>query len=445
MKKRIFLLVLAVALILSLLVGCDAVGGKAYNVTFILGDGREPVSAEVEEGVALWEPQPISDELVFAGWFYDAEFTRPHLKTGVTADTTLYARFIESGVNTVTFVYGGDRPDATVIADGTVPEPMAPTREGFVFLGWTTPSGDPYDFEAPLTAPHTVIVAKWREASAGVVLTVYPENGSDPYTVSYAYGAVPTKPDTPNNGDLDFIGWYTDADCLDLFDFDAALTADAQAYARWSVDYTALANRVSAELLPAAVRVETSRNSYTNLVSRSLGSGIIYAERDGYYYLLTNAHVVEAQSGFNAPTYKVFDSYDNEYAAQCLAISEEYDLAVLRFAKGEKALSCVSFASADPEVGEILVSVGNPGKLHNSVTYGKVTKYANVNLVEVSVGWHDAPIADGSSGGGVFNTDMELVGINFAAATYGDGSFHAAAFIQRSLVAVFLTENNLVF
>ena len=126
-----------------------------------------------------------------------------------------------------------------------------------------------------------------------------------------------------------------------------------------------------------------------------------------------------------------------------------YDLAVLRFRAGSKELGVASFASGDPAVGETLISIGNPGDVTNSVTYGKLTKYAAVNMsgsqIEAEIGYHTCPIYSGSSGGAVFNTELKLVGINFAAGTDADGRFVVAGFIQRSLVVRFLTESNLVF
>ena len=182
-------------------------------------------------------------------------------------------------------------------------------------------------------------------------------------------------------------------------------------------------------------------------MSVSLGSGVIYAKKGGYYYLLTNAHVVSRTAGYTAVTYKVTDAYGNEYTAYLAGASNEVDLAVLRFAAGDEQLAISSLASSDPEVGSLLVAVGNPSGLTNCATYGRVTKYAAVDIPGVNsgytVGWHDAPIENGSSGGAVYNSEGLIVGINFAAATDSSGAFAQGAFIQRSLVAEFLTEYNL--
>lgn len=350
---------------------------------------------------------------------------------------------------TVTFVYNNGEPDLTVVTDGAPTEPEQPQRVGYKFVGWT--AGDSaaaplYDFRAPLADQHTTLTAVWREMS-GVALTVHPENGSNAVTVFYKYGEIPRVPTQPTNGASAFLGWYSDAEYTRPFDFSAPITADADIYAAWRLDVTDLGNKVALEILPTTVKIHTTRQSSTTL-SVSLGSGVIYARSGAYYYVLTNAHVAAPQAGYGATTYKITDAYGGEHTAYRVASSDETDLAVLRFAASDRLLPTAAIAQTDPEVGSLLIAVGNPGSLTNCATYGSVTKYAPVDIPGVNtgytVGWHDAPIDNGSSGGAVFSADGKIVGINFAAATDSAGNFAAAAFVQRSLVVEFLTTYNLV-
>ena len=128
-------------------------------------------------------------------------------------------------------------------------------------------------------------------------------------------------------------------------------------------------------------------------------------------------------------------------------MSKEYDLAVLRIAKGDKALSVAPFALKDPVVGDFVISVGSPGGLNNAVTYGEVKSYGKFNvdgaLVSFEVGTHDAYIASGSSGGAVFNGSLEIIGISFAASADASGEFLVGAFVQISRVIEFLIINNM--
>ena len=353
------------------------------------------------------------------------------------------------GQKTVTFVYNNGEPSLTVVVEDALAEPRRPERVGYAFVGWT--AGDSaasplFDFRQVPTEEHTTLTAVWREMPA-VSLTCHPENGAPTESVLYQYGETPRRPTQPINGAADFLGWYSDSACTAPFDFSAPLTADADIYAAWQLDAVALGNKVAMDILPTTVKIHTTRQSSSSLAV-SLGSGVIYARSGGYYYVLTNAHVVAPQSGYTATTYEITDAYGGSYTAYKIASSADIDLAVLRFAAGDRELPTAAFAAADPEVGSLLIAVGSPGSLTNCATYGSVTKYAEVDISGVNtgytVGWHNAPIDNGSSGGAVFNAEGKIVGISFAAATDSAGSFAAAAFIQRSLVVQFLTTYNLV-
>ena len=86
MKKTITIIL--VILLLVSLVGCAGGDGAEYNVTFVLGDGRDPVTVRVASDSELYEPESLDGSLVFAGWFLDADLTRPYLGTVITEDMT---------------------------------------------------------------------------------------------------------------------------------------------------------------------------------------------------------------------------------------------------------------------------------------------------------------------------------------------------------------------
>ena len=452
MKKKLLITAALILALVFMLGGCVFSGGKEYEVTFVLGEGIDPVTVMASSSSDLYEPEPPSEDLVFAGWFLDKELTRPFLLDKISENMTLYARFLKKSEKVVTYVYDNGSADTSIIFEGTLVEPPKPSKEGYVFVGWVdaADTGDSlYTFGRVPTAAHTVLVATWRESTRGVLFTVHPENGDATFTESYAYSAKPNVPEQPTNGSLDFMGWYADPDCTVLFDFDAPMTADTHVYAGWDIDLLAVGNLIASEVLPSAVKINTVRAGL-GIISISLGSGVIYEDHAGYYYVLTNYHVVKPQGGYYSASYELTDAYGNEYSAECVVMDESYDLAVLRFKKGEKELPTASFAALDPAVGSTVISVGNPHGLSNSVTYGEVSKYAITDVnglsVSFSVGWHNAPIYQGSSGGAVFNTDGEIVGINFASALDNtSGEFMIGAFIQRSKVAEFLTLHNVIF
>ena len=439
---------LFLCLILSLLLlwGCGI--GATYTVTFVLGDGRAPVVTEVASDSDLYSPDPVDDSYVFGGWFLDEERTRPHLSGKITEDTTLYARFVRRGEVVVTYIYDNGFTDTTLVMSGTLTRPSDPVREGYVFDGWIDCStGQRYTFGETPTAAHTVLKANWRAASEGVRLTVHPENGEADSVITLDYAAIPPEPQAPVSDEYGFLGWYADAECRELFDFTAPLTADADIYAGWGFDAATIGNRVASELITSAVKIKGVFTSFGGS-HVSTGSGVIYGKLAGRYYALTNEHVVNPVSGYISAQFTVTDAYGVEHRGTCVAKSAEYDLAVIRFDIGTSELTVAEFADENPEVGDFLISIGNPSGLTNIATYGTLSKYYEVSVnggsVDFPVGWHDAPLDNGSSGGGVFNSDMKLVGINFAAAKDEAGNFVSGAFVQLTRVFEFLTYYNVV-
>ncbi len=449
MKKttvRASLAALIVLLALCLLAACSE---PTYTVTFVLADGRDNVVVDVTPTSELYVPESTEESLVFGGWFTDRECTHPFLGR-LSGDTTLYARFIEKGNFVVTFIYGNGSGDTTLVMQGVLNEPTAPVRDGYAFMGWEDAStGLKYEFGTEPQDAHTVLVATWRAAVGGLNFTAYPENGADPEVYNVAYNALPKKPDTPKRDGYEFLGWYADKECTSPYDFTKPVVRDTAVYAGWTRDIASLGNEIAERVLLSAVKVNSLHRSSEAGVTggfTSVGSGVIYNYRSGYYYVLTNQHVVEDDSEYPLTEHLIYDAYGNEYNATLASLPDAaYDLAVLKFPKGSRELNVASLSEWDVAVGSKVVSVGNPGGVMNTVTYGecKYHKEANVtgSQVKFSIGWHDTPVSNGSSGGAVFNLALEVVGINFASNTDNDGSFNYGVFIPISRVREYLAAN----
>lgn len=448
--KKLFknsLIVIAIIALLFALGSCTFM--KEYNVTFVLGEGREPVTAAVASGSLDYIPDPPSENYVFAGWFLDENLTRPYLTKRLTGDLTLYARFIPRGEYAVTFIYNSDTGAYTThIMSGILTEPKTPVREGYSFAGWVdSATGFPYEFGKEPTAAHTVLEATWRIALGTHTFTAVKNNGEADICETVLHNGTPTEPEEPKRDGFIFGGWYMNSACTVPFDFSEPMTEDKTAYALWTPDTANIGNLIAKEILTSTVMIncEQYNSSLWSGTSGvvSLGSGVIYRlSSDGYYYCLTNEHVLRRDTSYQYVNYIVYDAYGTEYKAELVGeVHSEYDLAVLRFKASTdpnaKPLTVATLADSDAEVGELLVSVGNPNGLINTVTYGECTKYDKVLVeggsnVTFKVGQHNAPLDSGSSGGGVFNSSLELVGINFAA------SENVGAFIQISRVLEFL-------
>jgi serine protease Do len=141
---------------------------------------------------------------------------------------------------------------------------------------------------------------------------------------------------------------------------------------------------------------------------RSLGSGVI-VQSDGL--IMTNNHVVN-----QADDIKVFLSDKREFKAKLIGTDTKTDLAVVKI--DADGLQTVRWADSDRlEVGELVLAVGNPFGLNQTVTMGIVSAVgrASMGIAEYEDFIQtDAAINPGNSGGPLVNVRGEVVGINTA-------------------------------
>jgi serine protease Do len=148
---------------------------------------------------------------------------------------------------------------------------------------------------------------------------------------------------------------------------------------------------------------------------RAIGSGFIIS-KDGY--IVTNNHVVEKASEI-----KVTLDDRTEHKAKLIGRDPETDLALLKI-EPKKDLPFTRFGDSKAlRVGDWVVAIGNPFGLSHTVTAGIVSAKGRVigqgrfdNFIQT-----DASINQGNSGGPLFNTKGEVVGINTAIIAGGTG------------------------
>lgn len=141
---------------------------------------------------------------------------------------------------------------------------------------------------------------------------------------------------------------------------------------------------------------------------QALGSGFII---DAEGYVVTNNHVVE-----EASKVRVNLSDGRSFDATVVGTDPKTDLALLRI-KADKDLPFVSFGDSDTvRVGHPVLAVGNPFGLGGTVTAGIVSaRGRNINAGPYDDFLQtDAAINRGNSGGPMFNTNGEVIGINTA-------------------------------
>jgi len=162
----------------------------------------------------------------------------------------------------------------------------------------------------------------------------------------------------------------------------------------------------------------------------SLGSGVIVSE-DGM--VVTNAHVIEG-----AQEITVVLADDQEIPAEIIIRDEASDLALLQ-AKTDEILPHVTLKPSEVlEVGDIVLAIGNPFGVGQTVTSGIVSAQGrsslNINDFNFFI-QTDAAINPGNSGGPLVALDGHVVGINTAIYSRDGGSLGIGFAIPSEMVA----------
>ncbi len=162
------------------------------------------------------------------------------------------------------------------------------------------------------------------------------------------------------------------------------------------------------------------------------GSGVVIAEGG---YVLTNNHVIEDGTAF-----QILMPDGDKVNATLVGADSAMDLAVLKVEdQADKLVPVTIGASESLPVGSTVIAIGNPGGeiLANTVTRGIISALErssvssnntsrNVNYIQ-----HDAPISSGNSGGGLFDYQGNLIGINtlkYGGSYFSSGSYEGLGF-----------------
>lgn len=163
----------------------------------------------------------------------------------------------------------------------------------------------------------------------------------------------------------------------------------------------------------------------------SLGSGVIVEESG---VVVTNAHVVK-----NAQEISVVLSDGREFDAKVSLSDPPSDLAILRMdIKDEKLPVATLKASEGLEVGDIVIAIGNPFGVGQTVTSGIVSALARSSLSINDFNFFiqtDAAINPGNSGGPLVSMDGGVIGINTAIYSQNGGSLGIGFAVPSEMVA----------
>src|SRR5579871_3103559 len=170
-------------------------------------------------------------------------------------------------------------------------------------------------------------------------------------------------------------------------------------------------------------------------VQRSLGSGVIV---DPTGLVMTNYHVIE-----NADQVKVSLADKREFEADIVLKDQHADLAVLRIKDAREHFAAIELGDSDAlQVGDIVMALGNPFGVGQTVTHGIVSAVARTQIGVTDYQFFiqtDAAINPGNSGGALVDLSGRLVGINTAIFSRSGGSqgigFAIPANMVRAVIA----------
>ena len=165
-------------------------------------------------------------------------------------------------------------------------------------------------------------------------------------------------------------------------------------------------------------------------VGSTLGSGVIV---DAGGLIVTNNHVIK-----NATDVRVALADKREFQAKIILADERTDLAVLKIDVTDEKLPALAFANSDDlEVGDLVLAIGNPFGVGQTVTSGIISALARTSVGISDYQFFiqtDAAINPGNSGGALVNMKGELIGINTLIYSKSGGSIGIGFSIPSNMV-----------
>jgi len=153
-------------------------------------------------------------------------------------------------------------------------------------------------------------------------------------------------------------------------------------------------------------------------IQRSLGSGVVI---DPSGFVVTNNHVIEG-----ADQVKVSFPDKREFEAEIVLKDARSDLAVLRIGDKRERFTAIDLGDSDSlQVGDVVLALGNPFGVGQTVTHGIVSAVARTQVGITDYQFFiqtDAAINPGNSGGALVDLSGRLVGINTAIFSRSGGS-----------------------
>ena len=201
----------------------------------------------------------------------------------------------------------------------------------------------------------------------------------------------------------------------------------------------ARAAQLYSEVLPTVVTIITSRHVFTEeqglIQQESIGSGVLISPD---CHILTAAHVVE-----DAESIIVITNEGKRRSAKLLFAESKADIALINFIPLDPDLKHAKLGNSDSlAVGQMVYVIGNPYGLQNTFSVGHISAFREFNrlydgTILAEFIQTDAAINSGNSGGPVFNSKGEVIGIASRILTVS-GGFQGIGTFRSHLKTFFL-------
>ena len=250
MSKRLFALIALLAVLALTLTGCslfadDGTGDEGgdgsgsgtaddpVTITYMV-DGELFLKQVVMPTTVETTSRPSKAGYTFIGWYADEACTTPfdfddYFADEAKTDVTVYAGFEEIVATAVTIIYMADdvQFEVQVVDDGvTAPTSRVPGKPGSKFTGWYADEACTklFDFEAYFAQEvktSVIVYAGFEVDEDAVIQIIYYVDGNVAHTQNVTAQTTSSDADAPHKAGHKFTGWYADAACTELFDFDA--------------------------------------------------------------------------------------------------------------------------------------------------------------------------------------------------------------------------------
>ncbi len=317
--------------------GNDCTNNVLYTIDFVTNGGTPVAQQLKKKGATADYKTTTRDGYHFLGWYLDGvlyDFSTP-----ITRKITLYAKWEEKNiVSQKEYIIdfesnGGTKINSQKIFEGDLANrPSDPYKSCYRFVGWYTNSSltNKYNFNNKVYKNMT-LYAKWEnDGSCNQKYDVsFNSNGGSYVATQYDIleGNRAYEPNTPTRSCYRFLGWYTNSNLTNKYNFNNGVYKDMTLYAKWEDDgscnrkYDVSFNSNGGSYVPTQYDILEGNRAYEpNNPTRS-----------GYRFLgwYTNSNLTNKYN-FNNRVYRDITLYakwekeSNQYYTYCKIVKERY-------------------------------------------------------------------------------------------------------------------------